>query len=87
MSMTEHRDWLKIKPPSNMTAEQIIVRQFIQHTKILHRQEFPHEHTIDPSNPSEQAERYFWLIGFLHHCAETFTPTAPTEMQEAPKNI
>ena len=71
-----------------MTAEQtFIVRQFIQHAKMLHRQEFPHENPVNMNNPSEQAERYFWLIGFLNHCAETFTPTAPTEMQEAPKNI
>ena len=50
-----------------------IIRQFIHHVKMVHRQEFPHENPVDMNNPSEQAERYFWLIGFLNHCAETFS--------------
>lgn len=50
-----------------------IIRQFINHAKMTHRQEFPHENPVNMSNPSEQAERYFWLIGFLNHCAETFS--------------
>ena len=58
------------------------IRQFIRHAKMVHRQEFPHENPVNMSNPSEQAERYFWLIGFLNHCAETFNADANHQIKE-----
>lgn len=59
-----------------MASQHDHISQFIHHAKMVHRQEFPHENPVNMNNPSEQAERYFWLIGFLNHCAETFNADA-----------
>ena len=58
--------------------EKHIIRDFINHVCATHREEFPHERTIDLSNPSPTAERYFWLRGFLIHCEEAYKPAEPT---------
>lgn len=59
--MTDHDRWL--------------IRDFLLHVCEQHRREFPHESPIDPSTPSENCNRYFWLRGFLEACAADYQPT------------